>query len=106
MSSKHVELTQFLDGLLHGPKVDAKYMEKIRKRCCLMNRVNVSAEGSSSRLCLAWNDKPIISLRSFSQCHINVDICDSEIDIKWRFMGFYGRPIPNIKRKLGNYYRA
>ncbi|KAA3479590.1 reverse transcriptase [Gossypium australe] len=46
--------------------------------------------GTQGELSLGWKEEISISLRSFSNNHIDVDIDDFEIRVKWRLTRFYG----------------
>ncbi|KAL5843837.1 hypothetical protein ACOSQ3_009840 [Xanthoceras sorbifolium] len=43
---------------------------------------------------LLWNDVWDVSVLSFSRGHIDV-VIKMENNLKWRFIGFYGCPVPN-----------
>lgn len=49
----------------------------------------VDAQGRSGGLALLWRDVDQVSLRSYSQNHIDVEVRVAGID-PWRLTGFYG----------------
>ncbi|KAA3474235.1 reverse transcriptase [Gossypium australe] len=53
-------------------KLDSKRMEKVRRSCGFLNGVEVAAEGSRGGLCLAWKADIDVTLRSFSNWHLDV----------------------------------
>ncbi|KAA3487995.1 reverse transcriptase [Gossypium australe] len=53
-------------------------MEGIRKSCGYGNGIDVGALGSKGGLSLGWKDNYLVTLRSFSQYHIDMmrrDLC-------------------------------
>ncbi|MFQ6668605.1 hypothetical protein Gotur_034179 [Gossypium turneri] len=76
-------------------KIDRRRMERIRRRCGFLNRIEVDATGSQGGLCLAWRVDINIRLQSYSKSHIDVQIEDAEGGKNWRFTGFYGSPYSN-----------
>ncbi|KAH1073741.1 hypothetical protein J1N35_026069 [Gossypium stocksii] len=83
-------------------------MELVRVKCGFPNGIDVSACGSKGGLSLGWKCNKLISLRNFSNSHIDVDIQDPEIDESWRLTGFYGdfNEIVNSFEKKGGRLRS
>ncbi|GMI76000.1 hypothetical protein HRI_001269300 [Hibiscus trionum] len=73
-------------------KLDSGKMEKLRKFCGFNNGIDVSARGRSGGLSLGWKANCNVSLRSFSDRHIDVSFTDDLDGFSWRFTGFYGAP--------------
>ncbi|GMI86526.1 hypothetical protein HRI_002321900 [Hibiscus trionum] len=67
-------------------------MEKVRKKCGYPNGVDVSSNGRSGGLSFAWRENCSITLRSFSDRHIDVLIEKDADGHCWRCTGFYGAP--------------
>ncbi|KAH1065446.1 hypothetical protein J1N35_030433 [Gossypium stocksii] len=67
-------------------------MEAVRLKCGFKNGIDVGAMRSKGGLSLGWKGNSLVSLRSFSSSHIDVDIQDSESGGDWRLTGFYGNP--------------
>lgn len=83
-------------------------MEKVRRCCGFLNEIEVAAEGSRGGLCLAWKGDILVTLRSFSESHIDVMVNEEIDNVEWRFIGIYGPPYVkdkeeswNLLRKLG-----
>lgn len=85
---------------LHNPqlvffmetKVDQRVMETIRRKSGFFNGIDISLIGTSGGLYLAWKGESLVSLRSYSKCHIDVKVQENlNLDV-WRFTGFYGSP--------------
>lgn len=53
--------------------------------------------GSSGGLLLYWTDSIKVTLRSYSQGHIDCSV--SLDDLVWQFTGFYGRPCISERHK-------
>ncbi|KAA3475444.1 reverse transcriptase [Gossypium australe] len=71
---------------------DSKRMEKVRRSCGFLNGVEVTAEGSRGGLCLAWKADIDVTLRSFSNWHLDVLVKEEGNQGEWRFTGLYGSP--------------
>ncbi|GMI67914.1 hypothetical protein HRI_000460700 [Hibiscus trionum] len=89
-------------------KLHARKMEKVRRRCGYPFGFDVSAEGTRGGLSLGWRPEVDITLRNYSQSHIDVTVDEGE-DIRWRFTGFYGNLVESqrhaswrLLRELGN----
>lgn len=61
-------------------KISPKKMEAIRRKCRFGNVIDVVAIDSKGGLLLGWKDNSLVTLRNFSQHHIDVDIKDNEIE--------------------------
>ncbi|KAA3484076.1 reverse transcriptase [Gossypium australe] len=76
-------------------------MELIRLKCGYENGIDIGAMGSRGGLSLVG----LVSLKSFSSSHIDVEIQDSDCDAPWRLTGFYGNPIEQERRGSWNLLR-
>ncbi|GMI89729.1 hypothetical protein HRI_002642200 [Hibiscus trionum] len=72
-------------------------MQRVRRRCGYVNGCDVSAEGSRGGLSLGWAPNLNATIRSFSISYIDVDFFDADINITWRFTGFYGNPVDSAR---------
>lgn len=73
-------------------KLDKRQMEGVRRKYGFGNGIEVDSDGSRGGLCLGWRLDISIIIRSYSKRHIDVDIEDKELEVKWRFTSFYGSP--------------
>lgn len=67
-------------------------MKRTRMSLGFLNGFDVFAEGSRGRLTLGSKGNLLISLRSYSLRHIDVEILDTKINSTWLFTEFYGSP--------------
>ncbi|KAA3489694.1 reverse transcriptase [Gossypium australe] len=86
-------------------KLDGKRMEKVRRSCGFLNGIDIAIEGTRGGLCLAWKEEVEVTLKSFSRSHIDVLVKEENIDIEWRFTGFYVSPYANSKIESWNLLR-
>lgn len=70
-------------------KINARHMEWVRRRCGFVSSIEVGVEGSKGGLCLCWTQHVSVSLRSFSQHHIDAVVKDDVDGAGWRLTGFY-----------------
>ncbi|GMI64491.1 hypothetical protein HRI_000118400 [Hibiscus trionum] len=76
-----------IETKLQGPS-----MEKVRKKCGYSNGVDVPSNGRSGGLSFAWKESVAVTLKSYSDRHIDV-LIDKDADGNlWRCTGFYGAP--------------
>ncbi|GMI77433.1 hypothetical protein HRI_001412600 [Hibiscus trionum] len=75
-------------------KLNGRRMERVRRRCGYLFGIDVSAVGSRGGLSLGWKPEVDVTLRSYSQSHIDVVVEEGE-GVRWRFTGFYGNPVEN-----------
>ncbi|KAA3479379.1 expansin-A1-like [Gossypium australe] len=73
-------------------KLDQKRMERVRRRCGFTNGIDIEAEGSRGRLCLAWKGDIDVIIKSNSKWHIDAMVGGENGQDDWRFTGFYGSP--------------
>ncbi|GMJ02632.1 hypothetical protein HRI_003932400 [Hibiscus trionum] len=73
-------------------KLRSAQMAQIRRRCGFINGIDVDAVGRSGGLSIGWRNNCDVSLRSYSQRHIDVLINDDADGKQWRCTGFYGAP--------------
>jgi hypothetical protein len=77
-----------------------KRAQDLRWKFGFSNAFGVKSVGLSGGLCLYWNNDSRVSMKSFSNTHIDVLIQNDELgELEWRFTGFYGNP-ERSKRKL------
>ncbi|KAA3488936.1 reverse transcriptase [Gossypium australe] len=73
-------------------KLSAKKMEMVRLKCGFENGIDIGVMGSRGGLSLGWKGNSLISLKSFSSFHIDVEVQDKECGTKWRLTWFYENP--------------
>ena len=84
---------------LSETKVSDKRAQDLKLRLGFSNAFGVKARGLSGGLVLYWNNESLVSLKSFSNSHIDVFVRNEDTGEKeWRFTGFYGEPARS-KRK-------
>ncbi|KAA3455720.1 reverse transcriptase [Gossypium australe] len=83
-------------------KLDQKRMERARRSCGFVSGLEMAAEGSRGGLCLAWKGWIEVTLRSFSNWHIDVLVKEDNAQEEWRFTGFYGSPYLKDKNVAWN----
>ncbi|KAL5783938.1 hypothetical protein ACOSQ2_006330 [Xanthoceras sorbifolium] len=76
-----------------------EWAAKIKVQLGFSGGLHVDCEGKSGGLMLLWNDAWDVSVLSFSRGHIDV-VIKMENNLKWRFTGFYGCPVPNHRTDL------
>ncbi|KAH1074512.1 hypothetical protein J1N35_026840 [Gossypium stocksii] len=64
-------------------------MELVRMKCGFENGIDVGAVGTKGGLSLGRKGNSLVSLKSFSSYHIDVEIHDQECGEVWRLTGFY-----------------
>ncbi|KAA3468379.1 reverse transcriptase [Gossypium australe] len=72
-------------------------MERVRLKLGFSCGIAVGADGSKGGLSLCWKYNSLVSRRSYSFYHIDVDITDCDHGIKWRLTGFYGNPVESLR---------
>lgn len=81
-------------------------MEVVRRRCEFNNEIDVGAIGTKGGLSFGWKDNnSLVTLRSFSQYHIDMNIFYTETDTSWRLTRFYGSPEENHRNLSWNLLR-
>ncbi|GMJ08165.1 hypothetical protein HRI_004485700 [Hibiscus trionum] len=78
-------------------KLQAREMLRVRQRWGFQNGIEVGSRGRSGGLCLAWRVDCDVTLRSYSERHIDVIISRDAEERCWRFTGFYGAPEENLR---------
>lgn len=76
-------------------KLQEKRMESVRRKLGFNNGLDVSTEALKRGLSMAWKGNFVVSLRSYSHNHIDVDVLDEGRSLKWRFTWFYEVPYAN-----------
>lgn len=71
-------------------KISNFQMERVQRSCGFLSGIDVSAEGSRGGLSLAWKGTISISLQSYTIRHIDVEVEEKDLSIKWFFTGFSG----------------
>ncbi|KAL5788264.1 hypothetical protein ACOSP7_005213 [Xanthoceras sorbifolium] len=79
---------------LSETRLKGEWAAKIKVQLGFSGGLHVDCEGKSGGLMLLWNDVWDVSVLSFSSGHIDV-VIKMENNLKWRFTGFYGCPVPN-----------
>ncbi|KAA3465094.1 reverse transcriptase [Gossypium australe] len=57
-------------------------MEKVRMRCGFSNGIDIDANGTRDGLSLAWKEDLLVTLKSFSNNHIDVMVKVGNLDVK------------------------
>lgn len=84
---------------LSKTKVSDKRVKEMRHRFGFSNAFGVKARGLSGGLVLYWNNESTVSLKSFSNSHIDVFVRNVDTgEREWCFTEFYGEPT-RTKRK-------
>ncbi|MDV3146693.1 MAG: hypothetical protein Q8754_02525 [Sweet potato little leaf phytoplasma] len=78
-------------------------MNKIKVGCKFEGCLSVPSSGLSGGLCLLWKDSSLVTIRSFSNNHIDAFV--EALDKKWRFTGIYGFADTNQKKKTWDLLR-
>lgn len=86
-------------------KLDNHETKLVRRRYGFMNGIEVGTDGSKGDLCLAWKKEVDITLRSFSRNFIDMMVKSKEMELEWRFTGFYGSQFANGKSDSWNELR-
>lgn len=76
-------------------KCGEEVTDKIKNQCQFDGCLTIKSVGTKGGICLFWKGKDSVSIRSFSQNHI-----DSQVEWagkKWQFTGVYGFPETNKK---------
>lgn len=77
-------------------KCGVEVTEKVKRQCNFEGCLTVNSAETKGGLCLLWKDSKMVTIKSYSQNHI-----DSEIIWNggvWRFTGIYGHPESNKKK--------
>ncbi|KAL4363826.1 hypothetical protein GQ457_04G030920 [Hibiscus cannabinus] len=78
-------------------KLSKVRMESAIRKCGFQCGFDVAAVGSRGGLSLGWSSDVNVSIRSFSQFHIDADITEVSSSSTWRFTGFYGNPVESLR---------
>ncbi|KAH1097263.1 hypothetical protein J1N35_014184 [Gossypium stocksii] len=84
-------------------KLNANKMDKVRRRCGFFNGIDVLAERSRGGLSLGWNRGQLITLKSLSKNHIDVEIQEDDGKPRWWFTVSIRLRMLEIKRRHGIY---
>ncbi|KAA3490036.1 BEACH domain-containing lvsC [Gossypium australe] len=63
-------------------KLSAKKIELVRLKCGFENGIDIGAMGSRGGLSSGWKGNSLVSLKSFSSFHIDVEIHDNDCGAK------------------------
>ncbi|GMJ08089.1 hypothetical protein HRI_004478100 [Hibiscus trionum] len=77
---------------LSETKLRSAQMAQVRRRCGFTKGIDVDAVGRSGGLSFGWKNSCDVSLRSYSQRHIDVIINEDYDEKTWRCTGFYCAP--------------
>ncbi|XP_040956135.1 uncharacterized protein [Gossypium hirsutum] len=86
-------------------KLNKNGMEKVRRSCGFQFGIDVDSIGSKGGLSQSWLGKVNITLRSFSNRHIDVFVEEGEVGKIWRLTGFYGSPYSQDRNAAWNLLR-
>jgi exonuclease III len=76
-------------------KLRSSKMEMIRYKLGFNNMFVVDCVGRSGGMALFWGEEVTVTVKNFSQCHINGLVSIPGMDVQWLFTGFYGHPNPS-----------
>ncbi|KAL5804943.1 hypothetical protein ACOSQ3_031743 [Xanthoceras sorbifolium] len=79
---------------LSETRLKGDWAARVKVQLGFSGGLHVDCVGKSGGLMLLWNDVWDVSVLSFSRGHIDV-VIKMENNLRWRFTGFYGCPIPN-----------
>ncbi|KAL5784031.1 hypothetical protein ACOSQ2_006423 [Xanthoceras sorbifolium] len=79
---------------LSETRLKGEWAARVKEQLGFSGGLHVDCVGKSGGLMLLWNDVWDVSVLSFSRGHIDV-VIKMENNLKWRFTGFYGCPVPN-----------
>ncbi|KAL5775011.1 hypothetical protein ACOSP7_012568 [Xanthoceras sorbifolium] len=79
---------------LSETRLKGDWAARVKVQLGFSGGLHVDCVGKSGGLMLLWNDVWDVSVLSFSRGHIDV-VIKMENNLKWRFTGFYGCPVPN-----------
>lgn len=86
-------------------KVNTRRMKKIRRKCGFLNGIDVDVEGLRGRLSLGWKEELSVMLKNFSKHHRDIIVNDGIEEDSWRYTGFYGSPVENLRKESWNLLR-
>ena len=70
-------------------------MDIVRSRVGFSNGFYVDCMNRRGGLALLWKAEVDLSIKSFSEGHIDSVVKQEEGGLIWRFTGFYGNPVAN-----------
>jgi hypothetical protein len=70
-------------------KLRKKKMELVHCRLGFPNLFMVDSVGKSRGLVLFWGDDMVVDIQNFSQQHINGVVKNKNLEVLWKFTGFY-----------------
>ena len=73
-------------------KLQKNKMENVRLKIGFNNMFVVESIGKSGGLALFWEDDIDIEIQNYSQRHVNTIVHNQQLNIDWKFTGFYGQP--------------
>ncbi|KAL5758842.1 hypothetical protein ACOSP7_021453 [Xanthoceras sorbifolium] len=79
---------------LSETRLKGDWAARVKVQLGFSGGLHVDCVGKSGGLMLLWNDVWDVSVLSFSRGHIDV-VIKMENNLKWRFTGFYGCPVPS-----------
>ena len=77
-------------------------MERVRDRLGFVNGLIVASRDHSEGLALLWTRKINLSIKSFSNHHIDATITEANSSLKWRITGFYSHPQMHLRHESYN----
>ena len=95
-------LCAVMDSLFSLPSGDQSktqtYGKKIKFSLGFSNGLIVPNQGRSGGLALFWSTDVNFEIKSYSQYHIDATITEQDNNFIWRFTGFYGHPVSNLRK--------
>ncbi|GKV19445.1 hypothetical protein SLEP1_g29706 [Rubroshorea leprosula] len=83
---------------LSETRLDKRRMEGVRRQLGFKNCFTIDRVGTGGGLAMLWQDGVILSLLSYSQNHIDMEVLGWR-EQRWRFTGFYGHPERSNRRR-------
>lgn len=83
---------------------DKKKMEDIRLKLGFEGMIVVDPIGRNGCIAMLWRDTEKVTLRSYSQNHIDVEVC-TEVETPWRLTVIYGEHVRALRKKMWDLLR-
>ncbi|KAL4628496.1 hypothetical protein ACB092_05G243100 [Castanea dentata] len=83
-------------------KLKVRHVERVRKRLGFANGFIKPSRGYSGGLALLWMREINLSIKSFSNHHIDATVIEANSSLEWRITGFYGNPQTHLCHESWN----
>ncbi|XVF85102.1 hypothetical protein PTKIN_Ptkin17bG0091500 [Pterospermum kingtungense] len=81
-------------------------MERLRVRWQHKSCLTVQAFDRSKGLTLLWHSNIEVEIQSYSAFHIDANVLDLQLNVWWRFTGFYGHYVASRKVQSWDFLRV